>query len=97
MRQSLVIQFLFQNILFGIGGGMLACFGQVTLKRQELLLYATVSILTVNTVNAVLNEWDFYMSDTHQLLVDHPHFSLISYGTLNHRFYLLICIHILNK
>ncbi|GLV42739.1 hypothetical protein CBL_03479 [Carabus blaptoides fortunei] len=48
------------NVVAGISGGMIACFGDPSPKRQERLLYVAMSILAVNTVNAVITEWTFY-------------------------------------
>lgn len=71
---------LFQNIIIGIGGGMLACFAQLSPRRQEFLLYMAASILAVNTVNAVLSEWGFYWADMPKLVMNHPYHTLITYG-----------------
>lgn len=47
-------------MLAGIAGGMTACLGGPTPRRQERLLYVSISVLIVNTVCAVLTEWTFY-------------------------------------
>lgn len=59
---------MLQNVVAGISGGMIACFGDPSPKRQERLLYVAMSILAVNTVNAVITEWTFYW--TGELLPD---------------------------
>lgn len=64
----------------GIGGGMVACFGQLSARRQEILLYITVSILIVNAVNTVLSEWGYYRADMEELLSAHQYQVLINYG-----------------
>ncbi|KRT83959.1 hypothetical protein AMK59_308, partial [Oryctes borbonicus] len=60
-----------KNIFVGIGGGMVACFGQLSTRRQELLLYMAVSILIVNSVNTVLSEWGYFIADMEKLLSAH--------------------------
>lgn len=64
----------------GIGGGMVACFGQLSARRQELLLYMAVSILIVNSVNTVLSEWGYFIADMDKLLSAHQYQVLINYG-----------------
>lgn len=64
----------------GIGGGMVACFGQLSIRRQELLLYMAASILIVNSVNIVLSEWGYFMADLKKLLSTHHYEVLVHYG-----------------
>ncbi|PSN46035.1 hypothetical protein C0J52_07685 [Blattella germanica] len=57
------------NIVVGIGGAMLACIGDFTVKKQEALLLFTVSILAINVVNIVIleiGEWHFFMTSNIQ-------------------------------
>jgi hypothetical protein len=68
------------NVIIGIVGGMLASLGTLSPRRQELLLYMAVSILTVNSVNVVLSEWGLYFSDMSELLRNHPNHMLIDYA-----------------
>lgn len=60
------------NIVVGIGGAMLACIGDFTVKKQEALLLFTVSILAINVVNIVIleiGEWHFFMTNTIQEII----------------------------
>lgn len=59
---------------------MVACFAQLSPRRQEILLYTAVSVLAANSVNAVLSEWGFYTADMPKLLMNHPYHTLITYG-----------------
>ncbi|RZC34347.1 suppressor protein SRP40-like, partial [Asbolus verrucosus] len=68
------------NVIVGIVGGMLACMGRLSPRRQEFLLYMAVSILTVNSVNVVLSEWGLHFSDMSELLKNHPNHMLIDYA-----------------
>ncbi|XP_063910876.1 uncharacterized protein LOC135128017 isoform X2 [Zophobas morio] len=68
------------NVIIGIVGGMLACLGRLSPRRQEFILYMAVSILTVNSVNVVLSEWGLYFSDMSELLKNHPNHMLIDYA-----------------
>lgn len=52
----------------GIGGGMIACFGAPSPRRQRRLLYVASSILIVNVINAVITEYTFYMAGQGLLL-----------------------------
>lgn len=61
---------------------MVACFAQLSGRRQEVLLYMAVSVLTANTINAVLGEWGFYTADMGRLVKEHPYHSLMAYGEL---------------
>ncbi|GJQ87971.1 hypothetical protein Trydic_g12900 [Trypoxylus dichotomus] len=70
------------NIFVGIGGGMVACFGQLSVRRQELLLYMAVSILIVNSVNTVLSEWGYFIADMEKLLSAHQYQALINYANI---------------
>lgn len=70
------------NIFMGIGGGMVACFGQLSSRRQELLLYMAISILIVNSVNTVLSEWGYYLADMEKLLSAHQYQVLINYASI---------------
>ncbi|XP_046395817.1 serine-rich adhesin for platelets-like isoform X2 [Ischnura elegans] len=54
------------NIFIGILSSMLACSGEFTAVKQEGLLFLTISILVVNTVNIVvleIGEWYLFMTD----------------------------------
>lgn len=59
---------------------MVACFAQLSPRRQEILLYMAVTVLTANTINAVLSEWGFYRADMSKLVLNHPYHTLITYG-----------------
>nr|CAD7454033.1 unnamed protein product [Timema tahoe] len=55
------------NIVVGIGGGMLSCVGDLNAKKQEALLFFTISILALNVVNIVIlevGEWHYFLTDT---------------------------------
>ncbi|XP_018335952.1 uncharacterized protein LOC108744590 [Agrilus planipennis] len=69
------------NIIIGIASGMVACFGRLSARRQELLLFMAISILIVNVVNAVLSEWNFYWTDMVQILEDHQYNTLIYFAS----------------
>lgn len=47
---------------------MIACFGAPSPRRQRRLLYVASSILIVNTINAVITEYTFYMAGQGLLL-----------------------------
>lgn len=66
----------------GIGVGMVACCGQVTPRRQEYLLYMTISILMANVINAIVSEWGFYTEDLPKLLIKHQYHLLVQYASL---------------
>lgn len=68
----------------GIGVGMVACCGQVTPRRQEYLLYMTISILMANVINAIVSEWGFYTEDLPKLLIKHQYHLLVQYGKTLH-------------
>lgn len=68
------------NIIIGIAGGMVACIGVVSSKRQETLLYLAVSILAVNAVTVVLTEWKLYFMDMPKLLNSYTNHVLIDYA-----------------
>nr|CAD7443605.1 unnamed protein product [Timema bartmani] len=56
-----------ENIVVGIGGGMLSCVGDLNAKKQEALLFFTISILALNVVNIVIlevGEWHYFLTDT---------------------------------
>ncbi|KAB0796998.1 hypothetical protein PPYR_11059 [Photinus pyralis] len=66
------------NVIIGIASGMTACFGQLSARRQEFLLYMAVSILAVNAVNVVLIEWCLYWTDLlSKLIANRPYQTLI--------------------
>lgn len=65
------------NVIIGIASGMTACFGQLSPRRQEFLLYMAVSILAANSVNAVLTEWCLYWTDLSKLIANRPYQTLI--------------------
>lgn len=46
-----------QVILTGIGGGMIACICASSSKKHEILLYCSVSVLILNTVNLIYLEF----------------------------------------
>jgi hypothetical protein len=75
---------LFQNIVVGIGGAMLSCIGDLTNKKQEALLFLTVSILTINVVNIVIlevGEWHFFMTNNIQEIIGQKNLKkLVFYG-----------------
>lgn len=64
----------------GITAGTIACFSDVSPRRQEALLYVAISILFVNTANAVLGEWFLYAVDMQKVLAEYPYQTLIQYG-----------------
>lgn len=73
------------NILMGIGVGMVACCGQVTPRRQETLLYMTVSILMANVANIVVTEYGFYHIHIVKLMEEHQYNELIKYACFGAR------------
>lgn len=77
---SILQKILFQNIIIGIGGGMVACISALSSKRQEILLYLAVSILAVNSVDIVLTEYWFYTADMPKILKSYSNHTLIDYG-----------------
>lgn len=48
---------LFQVILTGIGGGMVACICTSSTKKHEFLLYCSISVLILNTINLIYLEF----------------------------------------
>jgi hypothetical protein len=77
---------LFQNIVVGIGGAMLSCIGDLTTKKQEVLLFLTVSILAINVVNIVIleiGEWYFFMTSNIQEIIGQKNLKkLVYYGII---------------
>jgi hypothetical protein len=75
---------LFQNIVVGIGGAMLSCMGDLTNKKQEALLFLTVSILTINVVNIVnleVGEWHLFMTSNIQEIIGQKNLKkMVFYG-----------------
>ncbi|XP_017773424.1 PREDICTED: uncharacterized protein LOC108560408 isoform X2 [Nicrophorus vespilloides] len=69
------------NILVGITVGMVACCGQLSSRRQETLLYITVSILTLNIVNIIITEWGFYSEDLPKMFQKHRYHTLVEYAS----------------
>lgn len=59
---------------------MVACILVLSPKRQEILLYMSISILTVNCVNMLLMEYRFYVADILKLLNNYSNHVLIDYG-----------------
>jgi hypothetical protein len=80
----IISRLLFQNIVVGIGGAMLSCIGDLTNKKQEALLFLTVSILTINVVNIVIlevGEWHFFMTSNVQEIIAQKNLKkLVFYG-----------------
>lgn len=72
--------FLLQNIVIGISGGLVACINAVTPRRQEVLLYMAVSVVTVNLVNFIIMEYCFYIVNMPRLLKIYNNHILINYG-----------------
>nr|XP_022907854.1 nucleolar and coiled-body phosphoprotein 1-like isoform X1 [Onthophagus taurus]XP_022907855.1 nucleolar and coiled-body phosphoprotein 1-like isoform X1 [Onthophagus taurus] len=68
------------DILIGIGIGMLACFCSLSKRRQEILLYLTISILVANAINVVITEWSFYVNDMKEMVGAHRYTILIEYA-----------------
>ncbi|KAJ8922378.1 hypothetical protein NQ315_004321 [Exocentrus adspersus] len=68
------------NIIIGIGGGMVACISALSSRRQEILLYLAISILTVNAVNIILTEYWIYMADMPKILKNYNNHMLIDYA-----------------
>jgi hypothetical protein len=77
---------LFQNIVVGIGGAMLSCIGDLTAKKQEALLFLTLSILVINVVNIVIleiGEWHFFLTSSIQEIIGQKNLKkLVLYGTV---------------
>ncbi|XP_060520520.1 uncharacterized protein LOC132698472 [Cylas formicarius] len=68
------------NITIGIVGGVVACIGLLSPKRQEVLLYLAVSILAVNVVALLFTEWKIYFAEVPKLLDNYPNHVLIDYA-----------------
>ncbi|CAH0547904.1 unnamed protein product [Brassicogethes aeneus] len=68
------------NIIIGIAGGMIACINPLTPRRQEIFLYLSVTILTVNFVNIIITEWEMYFIDIQKLHRNHSNHMLIDYA-----------------
>ncbi|XP_045464218.1 uncharacterized protein LOC123673671 isoform X2 [Harmonia axyridis] len=73
------------NVVMGVSGGALVCFGKLSPRRQEALLYIACSVLAVNLAAAILREWGLYFQDLTELLKDHPYHLLILYGCFTTR------------
>jgi len=63
---------------------MLSCIGDLTNKKQEALLFLTVSILTINVVNIVIlevGEWHFFMTSNIQEIIGQKNLKkMVFYG-----------------
>lgn len=63
---------------------MLSCIGDLTNKKQEALLFLTVSVLTINVVNIVIlevGEWHFFMTSNIQEIIGQKNLKkLVFYG-----------------
>ncbi|XP_072383107.1 uncharacterized protein [Diabrotica undecimpunctata] len=68
------------NIIIGICGGIIACICVLSPRRQEMLLYLAVSILTMTIVNIVVTEYWFYKHDMSQILKKYTNYLLIEYA-----------------
>ncbi|KAL1518202.1 hypothetical protein ABEB36_001863 [Hypothenemus hampei] len=66
------------NIVMGIAGITWSCIGPRARKKQEILLYLAFSVLSVNTVTAVLTEWDLYFFDMSKLSSAYSNHALIN-------------------
>lgn len=53
---SFSINWIFQGILCGISGSMVACACPSTPRKHEFLLYCSLSVLILNVINLVLLE-----------------------------------------
>jgi len=65
---------------------MLSCMGDLTNKKQEALLFLTVSILTINVVNIVIlevGEWHLFMTSNIQEIIGQKNLKkMVFYGTI---------------
>lgn len=68
------------NIIIGITGGIVACIGILSPRRQEILLYLAVSILTMTIVNIVITEYWFYSTDMSKILKKYSNHVIIEYA-----------------
>ncbi|XP_074038514.1 uncharacterized protein [Leptinotarsa decemlineata] len=68
------------NIIIGICGGMVACIGVLSPRRQETLLYLAVSVLSIACVNVILTEYRIYKTDMPKLLKSYSNHMLIDYA-----------------
>jgi len=63
---------------------MLSCIGDLTTKKQEALLFLTVSILAINVVNIVIleiGEWHVFMTSNIQEIIGQKNLKkLVFYG-----------------
>ncbi|CAG2063164.1 unnamed protein product [Timema podura] len=75
------------NIVVGIGGGMLSCVGDLNAKKQEALLFFTISILALNVVNIVIlevGEWHYFLTDTTREFLSQKNVKkLVFYGSVH--------------
>lgn len=58
----------------------MACIGILSPRRQEILLYLAVSILTMTIVNIVITEYWFYSTDMSKILKKYSNHVIIEYG-----------------
>ncbi|XP_056635882.1 uncharacterized protein LOC130444651 [Diorhabda sublineata] len=68
------------NIIIGICGGIIACIGVLSPRRQEILLYLAISILTITIVNIIVTEYWFYTTDMSKILRKYSNYLLIEYA-----------------
>ncbi|KAG5866848.1 hypothetical protein JTB14_026130 [Gonioctena quinquepunctata] len=68
------------NIIIGISGGMVACIGVLSPRRQEVLLYLAISILALGCVNLILVEYQMYIADMPKILRSYSNHMLIDYA-----------------
>lgn len=66
---------------------MLSCIGDLTARKQEALLFLTMSILVINVVNIVIleiGEWHFFMTSNIQEIIGQKNLKkLVLYGTVH--------------
>lgn len=74
----------FQNILFGVGGAVIALIGKWTLRKQRTFLYLAVSVLIANVVNLVIleiGEWHILLPEAAKKLIEQGNLKmLVLYG-----------------
>lgn len=79
-----VYPFSSQNILFGVGGAVIALIGEWTLQKQRTFLYLSVSVLLANVVNLVvleIAEWHIFLPEAAKKLTEQGNLNkLVLYG-----------------
>lgn len=68
------------NVLVGVGGAVFSCVGDLTAVKHQILLYLTLSVIIVNSVNLVileLGEWRILMPDAVKKVIQQKHLNTL--------------------